>query len=107
VGFCLTGVKGRVEVCRVRRTPKENGCGFTALFCLEGKMFYFSLCTSYWGGGCTCPSPDLPQYFFESNFYLQILKVYNACQGLPMKKYIEVNEQVIKNMGTYWNIRRC
>ena len=32
VGFCLTGVKGRVEVCRVRRTPKENGCGFTALF---------------------------------------------------------------------------
>jgi len=59
------------------------------------------------GRGLYMPLPRPTSIFFESNFYLQNLKVYNACQGLPMKKYIEVNEQVIKNIGTYWNIRCC
>jgi len=80
--------------------------GLLHFFVLRVKCFIL-VYVHHTGEGAVHAPPQTYLNIFESNFYLQNLKVYNACQGLPMKKYIEVNEQVIKNMGTYWNIRCC
>jgi len=70
---------------------------------IQSKCIYFKI-SLYWAGD-TAPPHTLPHHFLKLNFTSKILNVkmqINAHQeGTNINS--EVNERVLKNIGTHWN----
>jgi len=54
-----------------------------------------------------CPSPDPTQLLFEIEFFIKKSEILlcKSMQKEGRKVNIEENGRVLKNLGTYWNIR--